>query len=872
MKKLFLSLIFLAIGISFVMAQLPQAFKYQAVVRDHSGSVITDQNINLRISILSGNPSGEVVYAETHPATTNGLGLVNLEIGHGFSTEGSMSAINWSTGDYYVKIEMDENGGSNFEPMGVAKLLSVPYAMHSATADRITGEDGDGVPANNWILFGNRNTNPEVDKLGTTDPADLVIVTDNTERMRVLSNGDINIVNSANIGMNLTVEQNVNLNTFSGETNNYGPFTVANLSPALLSGTLTVDLHTDLNSSLNVDGITDLNSAFNVNNSSPSLLTGTLLVNENATFNQHVRLDNPLLGATSPSTGALVVDGGVGIGENLYVGGSAFFEGPLAVTNETESTDIYTGALTVAGGVGIAKRLNVGGAAMIENTLGVNGQLTVNANPGGHDQATYADYPLQVEGGNQGIAIKVSGNRSSANNYVSFWDEENGGKMWGRIEGQTLGELWTDPEYLLEVGFKLSDIIISGVDFVIAGFEVAQAVVELTASSTSSTACAGLGVCVTAPIPSFIISSGLNLVLKIANAVAVGANLGVAIADEATFIAFKNAQIGVSYQSGSGDYAEYLPKLNPSEMFTSGELVGIKNGSVTKNLLGADKIMIVSTSPIVLGNMPQEGLEGNYVKIAFMGQVPTKVLGNVNPGDYILPIEFGSGFGKAVSPADMALNDYRNIAGVAWSVMGNVAENISLVNVAVGINTNDLTGLVSKQQEEIKSLNTKQAQLSEQFDHSNAILANLVPGYAEALGLENESGGNEDVHVPNEDAHAHDHGDFSIAHSDEDDILYFDISREQIETSLEMARETYQQMLADAEQVNNLFLDEKTNTYINEKGIHLIPLEEHPFWQKIDNDPDYREQVIQYVETSLEKAMHTHKKHAQKFTGLNLHE
>ena len=463
MKKLLLTTAFFAIFLSMIMAQIPQAFKYQAVVRDHNGTIIADQNINLRISILFGDLSGNAVYSETHPCSTNGMGLVNLEIGRGFNPTSNISDINWAEGNHFIQIEMDESGGSDFKPMGVAQLLSVPYALHSGTAEGISGDVSDGVPANNWILFGNSNTDPEEDKLGTTDDADLVMVTNDIERLRIKSDGDVEIVKSLNIGLNLTVEQNVSLNTVGGSTNNYGPFTVANLSPTLLSGILTVDLHTDLNSSLNVDGVTDLNSAFNVNNGSPSLLTGTLLVNDNATFNEHVTLDNPDLQASSPETGALVVAGGVGIGGNLYVGDSAFFDGPMAITDLTQSFDPYTGALTVAGGAGIGKRLNVAGATEIDNTLVVheaatfnstvaaNGQVTINANPGTHKEDEYDDYPLQVEGGEQGIAIKVNGNRGNSNNFVSFWDESGSNEtMQGRIEGETNAELAGSPEYIVE--------------------------------------------------------------------------------------------------------------------------------------------------------------------------------------------------------------------------------------------------------------------------------------------------------------------------------------------------------------------------------------------------------------------------------------
>ena len=54
-------------------------------------------------------------------------------------------------------------------------------------------------------------------------------------------------------------------------------------------------------------------------------------------------------------TGALIVAGGVGIGENLYVGGIT------NITSVDTSDSTYTGALIVAGGVGIGENLNVGG-------------------------------------------------------------------------------------------------------------------------------------------------------------------------------------------------------------------------------------------------------------------------------------------------------------------------------------------------------------------------------------------------------------------------------------------------------------------------------------------------------------------------------
>ncbi|PKP20608.1 MAG: hypothetical protein CVU05_08670 [Bacteroidetes bacterium HGW-Bacteroidetes-21] len=133
MKKLLFSIIAL-VFLSSVYAQTPEAFKYQAVARSTNGNVLETQNVSLRVSIQQGSTFTSV-YVETHATTTNAFGLFNLEIGNGTVESGDFSTIDWSLGDYSIQIEMDETGGSNYQLMGVAPLLSVPFAMHAKTAD-----------------------------------------------------------------------------------------------------------------------------------------------------------------------------------------------------------------------------------------------------------------------------------------------------------------------------------------------------------------------------------------------------------------------------------------------------------------------------------------------------------------------------------------------------------------------------------------------------------------------------------------------------------------------------------------------------------------------------------------------------------------
>ena len=78
MKKLFLLLTFYAQLFNLI-GQAPQSFNYQAVIRDSSNSIISNQSIGVQIAILQGNANGNSVYTETFSETTNDYGLIHLD-------------------------------------------------------------------------------------------------------------------------------------------------------------------------------------------------------------------------------------------------------------------------------------------------------------------------------------------------------------------------------------------------------------------------------------------------------------------------------------------------------------------------------------------------------------------------------------------------------------------------------------------------------------------------------------------------------------------------------------------------------------------------------------------------------------------------
>lgn len=134
MKKTFLTFITSVALSASLWAQAPQAFNYQGVARDLSGTAMATKNISVKASILDGSLTGNVVYAETHAIATNQFGLFTLSIGTGTVASGTFANTNWASGNKYLKIEIDPNGGSSYTLSGTTQLLSVPYAMYAAKA------------------------------------------------------------------------------------------------------------------------------------------------------------------------------------------------------------------------------------------------------------------------------------------------------------------------------------------------------------------------------------------------------------------------------------------------------------------------------------------------------------------------------------------------------------------------------------------------------------------------------------------------------------------------------------------------------------------------------------------------------------------
>jgi len=176
MKKVFASITAVLMNV-FVFAQAPQAVTYQAVATNASGLELISSPIGVRASIVQGLINNPAQYIETFAVTTDTFGLFTINIGQGLYFGGTLSnfsQINWGSGPFFLKIEMDATGGNNYSLMGTNQILSVPYSLYSEKSDTANfayNSDTSNYSVNSndaWKLLGNAGTD-STNFLGTTD-------------------------------------------------------------------------------------------------------------------------------------------------------------------------------------------------------------------------------------------------------------------------------------------------------------------------------------------------------------------------------------------------------------------------------------------------------------------------------------------------------------------------------------------------------------------------------------------------------------------------------------------------------------------------------------------------------------------------------
>lgn len=142
MKKHITTFFCLVAAIGSLMAQVPQSFSFQAVMRDHD-SLMANQIVHAKFTITPNDNSDVITYCETQNLTTDANGILRAEIGKGTSCGGRFDQIHWERGEYLLNCRFDYSDIPEYFLTSTTQLISVPYALVSGSANT----SGD------WELF-----------------------------------------------------------------------------------------------------------------------------------------------------------------------------------------------------------------------------------------------------------------------------------------------------------------------------------------------------------------------------------------------------------------------------------------------------------------------------------------------------------------------------------------------------------------------------------------------------------------------------------------------------------------------------------------------------------------------------------------------
>jgi hypothetical protein len=141
-KKILPIFLVFTLAVEGLWAQAPKAFQYQAVIRNDNGGILSEQAVTIRFKIHRTTLTGNIIFVETHQATTSPAGTVSLQIGKGAAEHAALDQIAWSKDSYFLEVEIDK--GDGYIGAGTQQLLSVPYAQYAESAENVRIQSPSG--------------------------------------------------------------------------------------------------------------------------------------------------------------------------------------------------------------------------------------------------------------------------------------------------------------------------------------------------------------------------------------------------------------------------------------------------------------------------------------------------------------------------------------------------------------------------------------------------------------------------------------------------------------------------------------------------------------------------------------------------------
>ena len=383
--------------------------KYFADLADHvhgtltaSSAIIVDSNskidvLNIDNLTLDGNTITSTDTNGNIILDPNGTGTINLNGPVNFAGTSTFTGLLNADGGIAVDTNAFTVAGDGTGNTAIAGTLGVTgeSTLASATISDLT---------DNRVVIAGTAGSLEDDANFTFNGTTLALVSDYTQTGTGTVTGQWNVDN-------LRLDGNVLSTT---NTNGNLTLTPNGTGYVVISGTngLVIPVGTNAQQGPSVNGAIRLNSTSGqfegYSNANWSSLGGVRSV-DGLTF---------IIAETSPGNSDDTLHFYVATGASTNKEAMTLDENTLAVLNTTTSTSTTTGALTVAGGVGIVENLNVGGDTVLTGDLAVNGgDITTTATTFNLVNATATT--LNIGGAATAIDIGAATGTTSVNNALS---------------------------------------------------------------------------------------------------------------------------------------------------------------------------------------------------------------------------------------------------------------------------------------------------------------------------------------------------------------------------------------------------------------------------------------------------------------------
>ena len=383
--------------------------KYFADLADHvhgtltaSSAIIVDSNskidvLNIDNLTLDGNTITSTDTNGNIELTANGTGTIELNSAVNFAGASTFTGLLNADGGIAVDTNAFTVAGDGTGNTAIAGTLGVTgeSTLASATISDLT---------DNRVVIAGTAGSLEDDANFTFDGTTLALVADYTQTGTGTVTGQWNVDN-------LRLDGNVLSTT---NTNGNLTLTPNGTGYVVISGTngLVIPVGTNAQQGPAVNGAIRLNSTSGqfegYSNANWSSLGGVRSV-DGLTF---------IIAETSPGNSDDTLHFYVATGASTNKEAMTLDEDTLAVLNTTTSTSSTTGAVTVAGGVGIVENLNVGGDTVLTGDLAVNGgDITTTATTFNLVNATATT--LNIGGAATAIDIGAATGTTSVNNALS---------------------------------------------------------------------------------------------------------------------------------------------------------------------------------------------------------------------------------------------------------------------------------------------------------------------------------------------------------------------------------------------------------------------------------------------------------------------